>query len=170
MKKIYPLVLPIVLLACQGPPENEVPEHKVGYIEPNPTAGDFKPCNAEDEILEYYNGRTSEDIPAGYNGGPAAIHRYLNKQNPRLDLKSESGMYTVRFIINCEGHIGRFEVFENDLDYQPKSFDKEVAQSLLNFTKKLEDWRPNFTDGSYKDSFMYITYRLENGKILAILP
>ncbi len=143
-----------------------IPKHSAININP-----DFKVCNNK-YVVDYYNrsGFDNNDIPAGYIGGPKAIKKLLAKQYPNLNLKNESGMLTIRFIINCKGEIGRFEILENDLNYQPKTFDPEVKEQLFNFTKDLKNWQANYLAGESRDCAMYLTYKLKNGKIIAILP
>ena len=172
MQKIYPLILTVFLLGCQ-PERKSYPTHDVGYIDPQKAlhpSPDFKICGLEKDILQYYNHNQPGDKPAGYTGGPKAIKKHIRTYYPELDLGRESGMFTVRFIINCEGKTGRFEIFENNLDYVPSPFNPKTREQLLKLTRELEDWRANYMDGDYRDSFVYITYRIENGKITEILP
>lgn len=148
--------------------------HRIGFIPKNKAINinpDFKVCNNQ-FVVDYYNrsGNNTNDVPAGYIGGPKAIKKRIAKQYPDLDLKNESGMLTIRFIINCKAEIGRFEILENDLNYQPKQFDPEVKEQLFNFTKDLKNWRANYLMDEYRDCAMYLTYKLKNGEIIAILP
>lgn len=143
-----------------------IPKHKAILINP-----DFKVCN-KNYIIDYYNrsGRHTDDLPAAYIGGPKAIKKLIEKDYPNLDLKGESGMLTIRFLINCNAEIVRFEILENDLNYQKKKFDPEVKQQLFDITKNLKNWRANYLAGEYRDCAMYLTYKLKNGEIIAILP
>ena len=127
-------------------------------------------CTRHITVLQYYNHNSPGDRPASYKGGPKAIKKYIKENYPALDLNNDSGMLTIRFIINCQGKTGDFEMFENDLDFKPTSFNPVTRGKLLDITRELKDWQANYMGGSYRDSFMYITYRLENGKITEILP
>ena len=161
------------MVACQ-PQADPYPTSNVGYISPENRIDpdpEFEICGTESDIIQYYNRNKPEDEPAGYRGGPRAIKQYIRKHYPSLKLHhDDSGMLTVRFIINCEGQTGYFELFENDLDFQPTHFNPETRHQLLKISRELKNWRANYMDGTYRDSFMYITYRLENGKITEILP
>lgn len=143
-----------------------IPKHKGIRVNP-----DFKVCN-EKYVIDYYNrsGFDNNDIPAGYIGGPKAIKKLIEKQYPNLNLKNESGLLTIRFLINCQAEIGRFEILENDLNYQNKNFDTEVKDQLFIITKNLKNWRANYLAGDFRDCAMYLTYKLKNGEIIAILP
>ncbi|MGB0177485.1 MAG: hypothetical protein ACPF9D_09985 [Owenweeksia sp.] len=173
MQKLYvPLILMSLVVACQ-PGQPSYPVKDIGFIYPeniiDPDA-EFRICGTEEDILQYYNHNAPGDKPAGYIGGPKAIKKYLKDHYPGLDLHHDSGMLTIRFIINCEGKTGHFEMFENDLDFKPTSFHPKTCEQLLEITRELRNWRANQMEGSYRDSFMYITYRIENGKITEILP
>ena len=146
--------------------------YRIGYIprgegvNSNPK---FSVCN-EAYVVDYYNRNGPEDEPATYIGGSKAIGKLIQREYPDLNLKDESGMLTIRFIINCKGQTGRFVTIENDLDFKPRKFDPEVKDRLLTITQKLDQWRPNFLRGQNRDCAMYITYKLNHGKIIAILP
>lgn len=143
-----------------------IPKHSAINLNPN-----FKICN-EGFVVDYYN-RSNSDLngePAGYIGGPKAIKKLIEKEYPNLNLKGESGMLTIRFLINCKAEIGRFEIFEDDLNYQEKKFDLEVKEQLFTITKNLKNWKANLLAGEFRDCAMYLTYKLKNGEIIAILP
>ena len=146
--------------------------HRVGYIPKEKAINvnpDFQLCD-ESIVVDYYNVNGPDDHAAGYIGGPKAIKRLIHSDYPELNLKDESGMLTIRFIINCNGEIGRFEIIENDLDFQPKKFDEEVKSQLFEITQKLENWRPNHLKGQNRDCAMYLTYKIKNGVLTDILP
>lgn len=146
--------------------------YRVGFI-PEEEALDahanFIICD-ESIVLDYYNVGGINDQPAMYVGGTKAIAKLIRKEYPELDLKNESGMLTIRFMINCKGETGRFQFVENDLNYQPKSFEKGVKQQMLDITKSLSAWKPNFVQGKNRDTVMYLTYKIKYGEIIAILP
>lgn len=146
--------------------------YRVGYIAKDEAINlnpEFQLCD-ESIVVDYYNVNGPDDYPAGYIGGPKAIKRLLLKEHPNIDLKGESGMLTIRFIINCNGDIGRFEILENDLDFQPKKFDEEVKSLLFDFTAGLDNWRPNYLQGESRDCAMYLTYKMKDGVLTDILP
>lgn len=158
-------------MACNQQETEKYP-YDIGFI-PEETAiiidSGFAPCDTG-KFYSYYNRNAPEDIPAGFVGGPKAIKRFIEKEYPDLDLQGQSGLLTIRFMINCEGRTDRFEIFENDLDYQPMPFKPEVKQRLFEIHLQLAEWRPIYIHGEYRDCFMYITYRLKDGKITEILP
>lgn len=161
----------ILLISFASEFPNEYP-YRIGHIpEDDAIIVDslFKVCN-EDRIIDYYNVSQGGDQAAGYIGGVKAILKHIETDYPNLDLKNESGMLTIRFIINCNGQIGRFQIIENDLDFTPKKFDPLVVDQLFEITQNLDQWRPNHILGDHFDSTMYLTYRLKNGEIIDLLP
>jgi len=79
--------------------------------------GDFKVCN-EDKIPNYYG------MDTDYEGGKKAIKNKLlgNLQNLKFE---NSGLITFRFIVNCEGDIGRFRTQSTNLKLEEIEIDSK---------------------------------------------
>jgi len=139
--------------------------HTVEYINPDKAFLNtgFKVCN-EKFIVQYYNPER-----ARYSKGKNGLRQFIlsNYKNKNY---SDSGYLNFRFIINCNGEAGRYIIHENDLNLNPKKFNKDLVGQLFNLTTKLKKWNPNFTQNEFRDSYMYISYRIENGEIIEILP
>ncbi|MFM7429088.1 MAG: hypothetical protein KA713_06600 [Chryseotalea sp. WA131a] len=138
--------------------------HSVGYIDPATSLGDkdFKTCS--DMIFEYYN----SEPDAGYKHGKNILRdsvktKYNYKGN-------DSGYLTFRFVVNCKGLAGRYQIVENDLDFKPKQLNQDLVQHLFTITQELKDWKQLVWEKEPRDYYMYITYKLQDGKIIEILP
>ncbi len=144
-------------------------EHRVAWIDPEETISDdsdFVLCGHERRIADYYN-----STPDG---------RYLYSKRAMLDtiysnldkskLFDQSGRLVFRFVVNCEGKPGRFITNGYDLDYQPKAFDQETVEHLFEILRKLKEWRPVVINEKSRDAYFYITFNIENGEIVDILP
>lgn len=144
-------------------------EHRVGWIDPNQTISDdsnFKICGHERRIADYYN-----STPDG---------RYLHSKRAMLDtiysnldkakLFDQSGRLVFRFVVNCEGKAGRFVAEGYDLNYQPMEFHQETIDHLYGILQKLEDWRTVVIRDEVRDAYFYITFNIDNGQIIDILP
>jgi len=146
-------------------PENEPFEQASHYINPETALlnEDFNVCN-ENYIAQYYN--TPElPYPNGKNGFRNYINlAYVNNNYP------DSGYLNIRFIINCEGKAGRFVIHENNLDLEPNAFSEDLKNQLFKLTSEIKDWKPIFLFEEARDSYMYVSYRIENGKITEIIP
>ena len=139
--------------------------HKANYIDPTKSllSKDFKACN-ENSIVDYYNpGR------AHYKSGKNGLRKQILQQYNPKDY-TDSGYLNIRFVINCKGETGRYVIHENDLDLEPTTFNKDLVTQLFNITSSLKNWIPNNFNGESKDTYMYLSYRIENGKITEILP
>ena len=114
----------VILLSCKK--ESKKYSHDIGYIDPATALGDkeFKTCS--DRIYEYYN----FEPYAGYKYGKRALRDSIAKKYSAIG--NESGYLTFRFVVNCKGSAGRYQIIENDLDLKPKKFGAEqMAQKVL---------------------------------------
>jgi hypothetical protein len=138
---------------------------RVAYIDPETALlnDGFKVCN-EFWILDYYNPERAR-YSEGKNGLRTFILGTYENRN-----YTDSGYLNIRFVINCKGEPGRYTIHENDLDLEPHQFSANLKQQLFELTTKLKKWKPNFTQGENRDSYMYISYKIEHGEITEILP
>lgn len=85
---------------------------------------------------------------------------------------SGSGYVTFRFRINCNGKMTkRVQVLQTDEEYKLYHFDKSFVNELFNFLSTLDEWK---VPRSKKDEpFSYtafITFKIQNGKVVNIIP
>ncbi len=146
-------------------PENEPFQHASHYIDPNTALlnQDFKVCN-ENYILQYYN---TPEMP--YPNGKNNFRTYI-KSNYVNKNYSDSGYLNIRFIINCEGNVGRFVIHENDLNLEPHPFNEDLKNQLFRLTSEAEGWKPTYLRDENRDAYMYVSYRIEHGEITEIIP
>ena len=112
----------------------------------------------------YYKGTT-------YNGGLYAIRKIITEQYIVPADNTESGIFQVRFVVNCEGRAGMFESQSFDFDYKLKDFSAAIYDQLLSISKTLQDWIPGRNQaGEAIDTYKYLNYRIEDGKITRIYP
>lgn len=139
--------------------------HDVEYIDPETAllSDGFEVCN-ENYILQYYNPER-----ATYSKGKNGLRTFI-LSNYKNNNYTDSGYLNIRFVINCKGEAGRYVIHENDLDLKPKSFDKDLVDQLFQLTTELKTWNPNYLYDDYRDSYMYISYRIEHGEITEIIP
>ncbi|MGY0390928.1 hypothetical protein ACW5R3_00035 [Bizionia sp. KMM 8389] len=139
--------------------------HDVEYIDPDKALLNegFEVCN-ENYILQYYNPQR-----ATYSKGKNGLRNFIlsNYKNKNY---TDSGYLNIRFVINCKGEAGRYVIHENDLDLNPTKFNKDLVETLFQLTTQLKTWNPNYWQDAYRDSYMYISYRIENGEITEIIP
>lgn len=144
------------------------PHHRqLGHISPSAFGDDseFKACY-EERMFPYYYGKD----PSKFSHGKDSLRNYFLKYYDHLGYTNESGYITVRFIINCEGEAGRHQLLQVGLDYQEKEFNAQLTDKLLQLTKNLKDWDPIIFGDSTYDSFIHLTFKIENGELVEILP
>ncbi len=127
----------------------------------------FKPCYQEAFINEYFS------VDTDYTGGQRAINDFVhNRYVPPTHSSGQSGYVRIRFIVNCRGQTGRFDVQTTDLSYQPATFDPDIVQQLITIVQQLDRWIPGHYDNSTEavDSYKFLGFRLVDGQITQIVP
>jgi hypothetical protein len=87
-------------------------------------------------------------------------------------LAGQSGLVRLRFVVNCTGQAGRWELLELDENYQRRAFNPQITKQLLDICQtKLTDWEPGMDDdGQLRDTVCLLTFRLKDGRITDIFP
>jgi hypothetical protein len=100
-----------------------------------------------------------------------SVTRFIrSRYHPPANAAIENGWLTIRFIINTDGHTGRFRLSEMDSAYQPTHFDPRISDQLLAAVKDWPDWQPAHYKEWRFDTYQYITFRLRQGRIITISP
>ena len=143
---------------------NDYPEN-VGDIAFDRSLDDpsFKVCN-EKQIPQYYNFGGLR-----FKGEKPKIVEHF-KNFKEINTPGETGFITIRFIVNCEGKSGRFRIQEMDNDYRTKSFRNEIRDQLLALTKSLDGWIIARNEAHNFDYYQYLTFKIEDGKLIEIMP
>lgn len=142
---------------------------RVGYVDSTKCLfkqPDFKTCATGIRIFDYYNGEPQ----AEYKYGKYVLRKHLLQKINKELLANESGYLTYRFVINCEGAAGWFTPEMIDLDFQHKVFNTDLVNHLGKLLMELEEWQATVWKGKAFDSYAYLTFKLEDGKIIEILP
>jgi len=106
-----------------------------------------------------------------YKGGIYKINKLINAFYKAPEGSKESGLIKVEFVVNCQGLPGKFSVLEMNEDYEETSFSLAISSQLLAFTKTLKDWNAGRNDKNEAvDTYRFLIYRIENGKVVEIYP
>ncbi len=83
-----------------------------------------------------------------------------------------NGYITFRFKIDCEGHrMKRTQVLQTDKTYKTYHFDKALVNELYFFLNTLDDWKiVKVNKGNPLSYIAFITFKIENGKVINIIP
>ena len=153
-----------ILLSCKKEKKNLW----VGDIEKNIKIDnpDFKLCNGELKVFQYFN------VGNGpvYNGEKSTLLKeFYLKYNPISDA-SQNGLIRIRFIVNCRGEAGRFRILQSNLNYEEIEFDKKIVSQLLKITKGIKKWEILKFKKNPVDYYMYLIFKIKDGRITEILP
>lgn len=165
MKKIIYLAAFLIVVSCQSEKYNDVGDIPFNAVLDDPN---FEICN-ENLIKQYYI-RRSRDTAPGFNGEKRALENEIFNKYSFPKKLNQNGYITVRFIINCHGQSGRFRMEEMDFEFNSKKFDTKLSLQILEIVKKLNKWSPRKRGEKMYDSYQYLTFKIESGQILKILP
>lgn len=166
-QKFLTALLLSTLLSCGQKLENNAAYPlQVGDIPFDAKVDDpnFKLCD-EGQVLQYYN--FSKGLQ--YLGEKVKVNQHF-EENFKPDQNPESGYLTIRFIVNCAGKTGRYRVQGMTSDYIEKKFNDKLVAQLLSLTKKLDGWVTGEHDGKKYDYYQYLTFKIENGRLIEIMP
>lgn len=139
---------------------------RVAYIDPETSllSEGFETCS--DYIFDYYNGGPDR---TAYSKGKNGLRDFIlnNYENRNY---TDSGYLNIRFVVNCKGEAGRYVIHENNLNLEPMAFSKDLKNQLFELTTQLNEWKPLVLRDEAQDSYMYLSYRIENGNITQIIP
>ena len=94
---------------------------------------------------------------------------FLRRKNQRY---AGSGYVTFRFVVDCAGYRQpKTQVLQTDANYQATHFRKELVAELYAYLQTLKDWRTVTTsNGMLANYFTYLTFKISNGKVVAVIP
>jgi hypothetical protein len=166
---MYKILLASLLLsACAVQQPSVAPPEKsnlVYHIQPDQSLDDplFTVCDLNTAFAYYgYDTHTKRD--------KRELINYFTQGYHTPDGISDTGYVTIRFMVNCMGVPGRFRVLTFDNDYQEIVFSNEVTSQLLALTKNVKDWQPIMYNNTTRDSYCYFLFKINNGKLIDILP
>lgn len=185
-KVLLVLLLLVILLAVGAyfyyqqkyPIDEEKYPHYIGYIDQEKARlNDVYTLCDDGSIFHTHHGAAEE----GYKGSKKVF-----RDNILATYKNEgytdSGYLNFRFLVNCEGNPGWFEIIQVDTDYNPTQFSEGMVSQLLSITAQPKHWNiysfkknpdhEHFYDPEEgpKNYYMYVSYKIENGEITEILP
>ena len=125
----------------------------------------FEICGRQRNIRQYYNfGKGLE-----YQGDRKALQEEIKSKYTTPHV-SQSGWIRIRFVVNCKGETGGFEILESNEDFEPFSFDSAITDQLMNITKSLAGWKILPSLENSKDYYQYVLYKIRDGEIIEIMP
>ena len=144
---------------------SEKHQHDVGYLSPENRdfTPNFKRCN--DNLPIGYYSHVDFNV---FDKSKAHFKRFI-QSNFNSNFYTDSGMLNLRFIINCNGEVGDMEINELNKEYQLTELSNDLVEEIIQLTGKKESWMIS-NDKLKHDKYMYLIFKLEDGKITEILP
>lgn len=82
-----------------------------------------------------------------------------------------NGYVTFRFVVDCAGHRQpRVQVLQTDAQYQRFHFRPELVAALYAYFQSLIEWRVGSVQGKAVNYIAYLTFKLKDGKVVAVVP
>jgi hypothetical protein len=108
-------------------------------------------------------------------GRLGAIRRIVAREFQPVAGVKQSGLVRFRFVVNCQGKAGMFEMLTLDENYERCQFDTRITNQLRRICQeKIIDWEPGAGTGTDKDNVYdtvcLLTFRLKDGQIAEIFP
>lgn len=137
--------------------------HNVGYLDPsNPDfSTDFQRCNPDKKPMGYYHSASQK----AFKKSKRAFESRIRSTYENHDF-SNSGIFNIRFLIDCNGNTGDYEINTLNNDYQKTSFDPKLVNQFRNILLDKNNWQ----GVAEEDLYMYLIITLKDGEILEILP
>lgn len=121
---------------------------------------DFSPCH-DHPIYQHYQ------INTDYVGGNRVIKEKLKHDFPLTEF-SESGLLTIRFVVNCQGETGLYRSKMIDTTLQDIDLSAKDLTQIYNNISALDKWQPGTVRDQLEDSYYQISFKLINGDLIDI--
>lgn len=140
--------------------------HHIGYIDQEKALlNDTYTLCGDRSIYKIHHGAPDD----AFEGSKKQFKNFI-LSNYKNESYTDSGYLNFRFLINCEGNAGWFEIIEMNLDLEETPLDKNMVKQLLKLTSDSRNWAVFSYKNQPRNYYMYISYRIENGEIVEILP
>ncbi|AQG81147.1 hypothetical protein [Spirosoma montaniterrae] len=104
------------------------------------------------------------------------VKEVMQKHYHPIDLPGQSGLLRARFVVNCQGERGLFDIAGFDTDYCPFVFDKCITEQVQDICRRHVDFEglsyyvSGQTERRPEDKGVSLTFRLKDGCITDVLP
>lgn len=122
----------------------------------------FRPCS------DYLSLESYQSNLVFHQNGQYAMNDFFLSQYQLVDDVS-SGIVSIRFMVNCNGQIGRFHLYQVDEQFRKTQFDLALIRQVLELTAQLNAWQAAIqTRTQRRDSYKHLKFRFKNGKLLEV--
>lgn len=137
--------------------------HHVGYLNPaNPDFhSSFKRCRPKTVPLGYYHSAADQAFRIDKKTFVRNVRQVYDPQD-----FSASGFFNIRFLIDCQGNIGDYEINILNTEYEVTKMDALLVDQLTYILLDKKHWK----GVQERDLYMYVILKLKDGELLEILP
>lgn len=96
--------------------------------------------------------------------------RQANKALEKISAPGINGYITYRMRIGCKGVPVAYELLQNDMDYRPAQFPKELVDGLYDFVRSLKGWRIATYEKEPVMYRVYLSFKIRNGHVVQVSP
>lgn len=134
------------------------------FFDPQKDGNTFIACDTS-KIIHWYT------YEVGYEGNTPAIAEIFGKQfSKKLQYNDYTGYVMVRFVVNCYDQTGMFRTEVCDASFLEVPCPEVLRNDLITITKTLKGWKHAVYEGRDYDSYMCLTFKMNRGEIVQILP
>lgn len=161
------ILIPLISFSQEKDMAKSLYSNMVGDIEFNKETDkeDFELCY-EKHIFQYFNNSGGFE----YEGEKLAIEKEFAEKYKSENIKNETGLIRIRFVVNCKGKTDRFRLISMDENYNEKVFPRSITDQLMNITQNLKGWKVKKHKKKEIDYNQYLIFKIENGQLKEILP
>jgi len=165
----YLIIITLILIGCKSETDQSLSKivypNFIGDIEFDQSIdGDFERCDPYSNQYYGINGGV------GYHGEMSEIKQKFFNNYKTINLNGQTGILTIRFVVNCKGQTGMFRIFSTDLLLNEFSFNNKIVTQFLNISKKLDGWEVAEYDGNTYDYYQHLNFKLIDGELIEITP
>ena len=97
---------------------------------------------------------------------------YIHENHQTVgEMAHKNAIIRLQFMINCEAEIGNFKVRSYDFNYNIIQVPEEISNHFIQLIKNYDKWNPPRNSKNERiNIFKFYAFKLENGKIIEILP
>lgn len=133
--------------------------------------GEFRLCDSS-KWRVYWVGEYGKDR---YRLESKVVKNYIRQTFKAQFDTTQNGYITFRYHINCQGKAGKYSILQVDKNYNKVVFRKEITEGLMNIVAGLDIYKQkkDYQEGARSepiDYFIFLSFKIKNGEIEAILP
>ena len=162
MKRLFLTGL-VLLVASRNTQAQYLTFHEGEYLDTTITRN---PACAKTMTLPYFavDGKYPRSSPTLVR----EVTAFLLRGNHKF---SGDGYVTFRFMVDCAGFRQPMtQVLQTDAGYGATHFRPELVSALYAFLKTLKDWRVATYSGYAVSYFTYLSFKITDGKVVAVIP